>query len=194
MGQYDINPVVKIVKQTYGYSKEDQKLYDDYQTQHDDFKKSHNFAEDVTTVRKIWGENFHKHMSKSPDFPNIEKKVISTDVMQYLVLIETTYYKNENDNNVYNGSLVRYHMNLISIPKSLYLLHMLEQFNHSEISEENIEQQLELFNFNANPIQTVPIEYLEKLIQCNLIKYSYDNMDTLFNTHQEMLKILKRKH
>lgn len=81
--------------------------------------------------------------------------------------------------------------NIISIPKSLYLLNMFLQGNIDEISEEDISKQLECFNLNPTPILTIPLEYLEKVVQYNLVKYSYDNMDTLINNHQKILRKLR---
>lgn len=192
IGQYDFNPTVKVIEEVYGYSPEDQKLYDDYLVELENHRNKDMSPEKIMELRKIWGKKYLDHLPEGPIHPDVKEIVISTNILQYLVPIETNYFKNENDsyNNNYFGCFIRYHMNVISIPKSLYLLNMFLQGNIDEIAEENIDTQLKFFSLTPKPILTVSLEYLEKLIQYNLVRYT-DNMDALFDSHQKILKKLK---
>lgn len=82
--------------------------------------------------------------------------------------------------------------NIISIPKSLYLLQLLNQEKISEIGSENIDNLLELFDFSVYPINTTPLEYLEKAFKYNLIDDSIDNINQKLENSQKILRKLRK--
>lgn len=79
--------------------------------------------------------------------------------------------------------------NIISIPKSLYLLESLLNGDLSELEDENIDEFLELFYFYDKPILTVPYDYLKKIIDYGLIE---DNKNKIEEKIDKCEKILKK--
>ena len=80
--------------------------------------------------------------------------------------------------------------NIISVPKSLYLLQMLEQGNFKHVINEDIDTQLSLFSFNKEPVQIIPIHYLDGLVECKLIEYAND-FQSLLEDNQKILRKLR---
>lgn len=81
--------------------------------------------------------------------------------------------------------------NIIAVPKSLYLLQMLVQGNIHSISDENIDEQLRLFNLNLYPTKTILYEYLEDAIECGLIDDSIEKMQEKIEDSQKILKKIR---
>lgn len=81
--------------------------------------------------------------------------------------------------------------NIIAVPKSLYLLQMLEQGNIKPISDENLEEQLRLFNLNLYPSRTIPYEYLEGAIKCGLIDNSIEQVQEKIEDSQKIMKKIR---
>lgn len=82
--------------------------------------------------------------------------------------------------------------NIISIPKSLYLLLLLNKGKLNKIGDENIDQQLSLFDFSIYPISIIPIEHLEKAFKYGLIDGNMDDINQKLEDSQKILKILRK--
>lgn len=81
--------------------------------------------------------------------------------------------------------------NIISIPKSLYLLLLLNQGKLNKIDDEDIDKQLSLFDFSIYPVSIIPLEYLEKAFKYDLIDGNIDNINQKLEDSQKILKKLR---
>lgn len=81
--------------------------------------------------------------------------------------------------------------NIISIPKSLYLLQLLIQGKFMKIDSNEIDKLLTLFDFSLYPISIIPLKYLEKAFRYGLIDVSTNDINQKLEDSQKILKILK---
>lgn len=81
--------------------------------------------------------------------------------------------------------------NIMSLPKSLYLLQLLQQGNIRNISNENITEQLNLFKFNKTPLRYIPYEHIKSALRYGLMDDTLNNINTKIENSQKILKLLK---
>lgn len=91
-----------------------------------------------------------------------------------------------------NGKVIMKIEDIIAIPKSLYLLQLLEQENFSIIAGtgENISEQLELFDFSF--IDSISLEELQKMDACGITKDAYSRTITKSDNDSHVLRLLKK--
>ena len=102
----------------------------------------------------------------------------------YYFIITSCYQKHGFSNNMTME-------NIISVPKSLYLLQLLEQGNIKSIGNENITEQLNLFNFDNNPIRYIPYDHIKCSLKYGLIDDTISNINRKVENSQKILKLLK---
>ncbi len=81
--------------------------------------------------------------------------------------------------------------NIISIPKSLYLLQLLIQGKFKKIDSNEIDKLITLFDFSLYPVSIIPLEYLEKAFRYDLIDSSINDINQKLEDSQKILKKLK---
>lgn len=89
-----------------------------------------------------------------------------------------------------NGNVIMKIEDIIEIPKSLYLLQLLEQEKFSLLADEDITEQLELFNFRH--INSVGIEELQKMDECGITQDAYSRVITKAENDSHVLRLLKK--
>lgn len=112
-------------------------------------------------------------------------RVLDLKNLRYL-LVASSYvtYQEEND------KVIAKIEDIIEIPKSLYLLQLLQQQKFSSISDEDISEQLDLFKFSY--IDNVSIDELKKMDACGITKDSYSKIINKANNDKQLLKLLKK--
>lgn len=115
--------------------------------------------------------------------PFTQAYITDKETIYYLLI--TDYYKLQN---LSNHAVME---NIISIPKSLYLLQLLQQGNFNKIGDEDITSQLSLFDFNYNPISIIPSEYLENAIKYGLIDTKYEQINQKLEESSKILRKLR---
>ena len=106
------------------------------------------------------------------------------EIVKYLLLTDTYHYD--------HGEYV---MNdIISIPKSLYLLNLLEQgkFYNYDIEHEDISRQLETFDISKNPVWSLSLKELSDIYQFELLPGQYYNVVEKAEKTQKILQKIKR--
>ncbi len=79
---------------------------------------------------------------------------------------------------------------IIEIPKSLYLLQLLEQEKFSMIMGEDISEQLGLFDFSY--INNISVEELQKMDTCGITEDAYSRVITKAGNDKHILQLLKK--
>ena len=79
---------------------------------------------------------------------------------------------------------------IIEIPKSLYLLQLLQQEKFSIISGEDIYEQLDLFNFSY--VDNINLDELQKMDACGITENAYSRIINKANNDKHILKLLKK--
>lgn len=90
----------------------------------------------------------------------LKREAHDLKVLKYLLLTEKQYFR--------HGDILAM-KNIISIPKSLYLLQLLEQGNFYHAADEDIQRQLETFDISDEPIMQISTSELKKMYDCKLI-------------------------
>lgn len=78
---------------------------------------------------------------------------------------------------------------IIEIPKSLYLLQLLQQQKFSTIINEDLSEQLNLFDFSY--INNITLEEIKKMNACGATNNIYSNINKS-NNDKHILKLLKK--
>ena len=81
-------------------------------------------------------------------------------------------------------------VDIIQIPKSLYLLQLLLQEKFSTISGEDISEQLSLFNFSY--VNNINLDELQKMDACGITENAYSRIINKANNDKPVLKLLKK--
>lgn len=79
---------------------------------------------------------------------------------------------------------------IIEIPKSLYLLQLLQQQKFSTIINEDLSEQLNLFDFSY--INNITLEKINKMDACGATNNIYSNIINKSNNDKHILKLLKK--
>lgn len=92
----------------------------------------------------------------------------------------------------YNEINGQYIMNdIISLPKSLYFLQMLEQGKFSNVVDEDIDRQLQTFDISKDPIKRISIDELKKMYDVNLLPGCFELTMANVETTQKILRKVK---
>ena len=83
--------------------------------------------------------------------------------------------------------------NIISLPKSLYLLQMLEQSNFTKLDNEDINELLDLFYFSVSPVQIIPLEYLDNAFKYGLINETSKDISKKVNDSSKILQKIRKR-
>ena len=81
---------------------------------------------------------------------------------------------------------------IISIPKSLYLLQMLEQGKFYRVDEEDISKQLQTFNISTSPVERISIAELKNMYNVGLLHGTFDCIMDKVETTQKILQKVKK--
>lgn len=103
--------------------------------------------------------------------------------MVYYLLITSSYEREPFSSHVCMS-------NIVSIPQSLYLLQLLLQGRFHNL-DENIDEQLSLFDFKFYPIEVIPFEYIESMSKYGLIDNSTSMIDEKLKDSEKILKKLR---
>lgn len=102
------------------------------------------------------------------------------DQIRYLLLTKDKYYRDIHDNRHMKLS------NIIEIPKSLFLLQMLQQEKFSFLDQESIFELIQLFSLSK--INEISFMELRKMDMCGV---THSSCDTVFQKSENDSKILK---
>ncbi len=89
-----------------------------------------------------------------------------------------------------NGKVIKRIEDIIEIPKSLYLLQLIEQEKFSMINGEDISEQLGLFDYSY--INNISVEELQKIDTCGITEDAYSRVMTKADNDRHILKVLKK--
>lgn len=79
---------------------------------------------------------------------------------------------------------------IISIPKDLYLLELLNQ-GHFHLIDENVSEQITKFDISNNPIKTYSLEELKEMQDMGISVNAYDNTLEQIKSSEKVLKYIK---
>lgn len=118
------------------------------------------------------------------NFTNKKVALIKKDLktIKYFLLTQDSY---QASNNIYIMN------NIISIPKSLYLLQLLEQGNLYEVENEDISEQLQTFDISKEPIESFSIDMLKKMYDLQLLPGCFEGIMLNIETTQKILSKTK---
>lgn len=89
-----------------------------------------------------------------------------------------------------NGKLIMKVEDIINLPKSLYLLQLLEQEKFSLIAGEDLSEQLDLFDFCY--VNNISLKELQKTDACGITKGAYLKTINKSNNDKYILQLLKK--
>ncbi len=89
-----------------------------------------------------------------------------------------------------NGKEIMRIEDIIEIPKSLYLLQLLEQKKFSLIAKDDISEQLNLFDFNY--VNSLTLEELQRMDACGITKNAYSSTINKSDNDKHILRLLKK--
>lgn len=89
-----------------------------------------------------------------------------------------------------NGKVIMKIEDIIEIPKSLYLLQLLQQEHFFMIKDENLSEQLNLFEFQY--IDNIRLDELKKMDICGITKKAYPKIIEKSENDKHILKLLKK--
>lgn len=89
-----------------------------------------------------------------------------------------------------NGKKIMRVEDIIEIPKSLYLLQLLEQEKFTLIAKEDISEQLKLFNFSY--VNSLTLEELQRMDECGITEDAYSKTINKSNNDKHILRLLKK--
>lgn len=81
---------------------------------------------------------------------------------------------------------------ILSIPKSLYLLQLIEQEKFYLVKDEDITKQLQLFDVSEKAIESFDLEKLKRADELNLLRNSYEDVLEKVEKSQKILTKVKR--
>lgn len=112
-------------------------------------------------------------------------RVSDFKMLKYL-LIAGNYFSSREE----NGKTILKVEDIIQIPKSLYLLQMLQQEKFSAISNEDISEQLSLFN--CSYVNNINLDEVQKMDECGITENAYSKIINKANNDKHILKLLKK--
>ena len=143
--------------------------------------KSLNYNTDMEDVADLL-EWFYQ--SEQTDDKQVAR-VSDFKMLKYL-LIAGNYFSSKEE----NGKIILKVVDIIQIPKSLYLLQLLLQEKFSTISGEDISEQLSLFNFSY--VNNINLDELQKMDACGITENAYSRIINKANNDKPVLKLLKK--
>lgn len=91
-----------------------------------------------------------------------------------------------------NNSKISVMHHILSIPKSLYLLQLIEQEKFYLMKNEDITKQLQLFDISEKPIESFDLDKFRRADEVNLLSNSYEDVLENVEKSQKILTKVKR--
>lgn len=142
--------------------------------------KSLNYNNDIKDVEDLLQWFYYERYNDRP-----VAKVEHLNKLKYLLIASNYISMRE-----VNGKKIMKIEDIIEIPKSLYLLQLLQQENFIVIKDEDFSEQLNLFNFSY--INQISLDELEKMDNCGITENAYSKTINKANNDEHILKLLKK--
>lgn len=155
---------------------------------------------DQVTKEELVGKNKSLNLNKDLDYcmdllnhfysdKYIDRLVARVEFlkkMRYLLIASKCFSSRKE-----NGKVIMKVDDIIEIPKSLYLLQLLEQEKFSMLAGQDISQQLELFDFYY--VDTITLEELKRIHACGMTKKTSSEIISKAENDAHILKLIKNK-
>lgn len=109
----------------------------------------------------------------------------TNQIIKYLLLTNLRYHFYE------SGGEITTMPDIIEVPESLYLLHLIMQERFSLVTDKNIIEQLNCFDLTDNPSESFDIKKVEEMCKLGLIEENFDSIIERVKVRQKILEIKK---